>query len=168
MSDELKVKEPTIKRIGGILHRVIPIADKSGEVLSYALKPLMVEFKPRDLIQVAVGAAILALPVSLTEEAWVLGETLPTLNVASIAVLSMALIGLFVYFNFYKRNFQDHKFEFFKRVVGTYLISLAVVAIMLTVILKCPWSSDPLLAIKRVIIVAFPASMSGTLSDLIK
>jgi len=42
------------------------------------------------------------------------------------------------------------------------------VALILTIIQKCPWEADAVLAIKRVIIVSFPATMSGTLSDTIK
>jgi hypothetical protein len=53
-------------------------------------------------------------------------------------------------------------------VFATYLISFAVVAAFLTLIQKCPWETDYILAIKRVIIVSFPAAMSGTLSDTIK
>ena len=58
--------------------------------------------------------------------------------------------------------------DFIKRVIGTYLISLLVVALILTLIDKCPWGIDNALAIKRIILVAFPAAMSGTLSDTIK
>ena len=43
-----------------------------------------------------------------------------------------------------------------------------VVAVLLTIIDKCPWGIDNLVAIKRVIIVAFPASMSAAVSDMLK
>lgn len=168
MEEKIEVKQSTIKRIGGILHRVVPIADKSGEVISYALRPLMVEFKTRDVIQVIVGSALLAIPVSLTEEAWNLGRDLPNLNIGIIGVLSLILISVFVYFNFYKNNFKQHKFNFIKRTISTYLLSFIVVAGILTILDKCPWQTDHVLAMKRVIIVAFPASLSGTLSDMIK
>lgn len=168
MSQKIEIKETTIKRIGGYLHRIVPIADKSGEIISYALKPLMLEFKPRDIMQVVIGAALLAIPVSLTEEAWKLGELLPNVNVFLITLLSLLFISVFVYFNFYKVTIKGFVFEFFKRVVGTYIISLIVVTLILTLIQKCPWGVDNVLAIKRIIIVAFPAAMSGTLSDTIK
>lgn len=164
----MEIKETTIKRIGGYLHRVVPIADKSGEIISYALKPLMLEFKPRDIMQVIVGSALFAIPVSLTEEAWNLGETLPISNVSLIATLSLVLISVFVYFNFYKVTLKGYVIDFIKRVIGTYVISLLVVALILTLIDKCPWGIDNALAIKRIILVAFPAAMSGTLSDTIK
>ena len=168
MAQKVEVKETTIKRIGGYLHRIVPIADISGEIISYALKPIMLEFNTRDIMQVVIGASLLAIPVSLTEEAWVLGENLPLNNVIVIAALSLLLISVFVYYNFYKVTFKGYVLEFLKRVVGTYFISLLVVALILTIIQKCPWGVDNLLAIKRIIVVAFPAAMSGTLSDTIK
>ena len=168
MEQKVEIKESTIKRIGGYLHRVVPIADKSGEIISYALKPLMLEFKPRDIMQVIIGSALLAIPVSLTEEAWNLGESLPITNVSIIAIVSLILVSVFVYFNFYKVTLKGYVTDFIRRVLGTYIISLIVVALILTVIQKCPWGIDNVLAIKRIIIVAFPAAMSGTLSDTIK
>lgn len=168
MEEKVKVKQSTIERIGGYLHRVVPIADKSGEIISYALKPLMIEFKPRDIIQVAVGAAMLAVPVALSEEAWSLGERLPKENIGILAALSLVFISIFVYFNFYRFTFKGNVLSFLKRVVGTYVISLAVSAIILTIIQKCPWGIDNMLALKRIVIVTFPATMGGTLSDTIK
>ena len=166
--DKIHTHETTIKRISGYLHRVIPVADHKGNVISYALKPIMLEFKPRDVLQVMIGAALLAMPVCLTEEAWVLGEELPPLNVFFVALLSIVLIGVFVYYNFYKVTIKGYEHQFLRRVLGTYLISLFVVALILTTLNKCPWFMDTSLALKRVIIVAFPASMSGTLSDTIR
>ena len=168
MSEKIDLQETTIKRIGGYLHRIIPIADKSGEIISYALKPIMLEFNPRDIMQVIIGAALLAIPVSLTEEAWNLGAMLPTVNIALISGLSLVLISVFVYFNFYKVTLKGYVPDFLKRVIGTYFISLLVVAVILTLIQKCPWGIDNALALKRIVIVAFPAAMSGTLSDTIK
>ena len=168
MEEKIEIKQSVTKRIGGYLHKVTPVADKSGEILSYALRPLMVEFKPRDILQVFVGSALLAIPVSFTEEAWQLGETLPNANILGITLLSLLLTSLFIYFNFYRLNFKGHEFDFAKRVLGTYLISMIVVGIILTLIDKCPWGIDNLLAVKRIVIVAFPAAMSGTLSDSIK
>lgn len=160
--------ESTIKRIGGYLHRVIPITDVTGEIISYTLKPLMLEFNTRDIMQVVIGCSLLALPVSLSEEAWRLGETLPDRNIGLISLVSFAMISIFVYLNYYKVTLKGYVFEFIKRCLGTYLISLLVVGVILTLLQKCPWGIDNILAIKRIVIVAFPAAMSGTLSDTIK
>ena len=42
------------------------------------------------------------------------------------------------------------------------------VNLLLTIIDRCPWLIDNSLAIKRNIIVAFPASMSTAISDTLK
>ena len=163
--EEQKTK---IERIGGYLHKIVPIKDGTGKVLNYALKPVMIEFRPRDLLQIIVGATILAIPLAFTEETWVLGEVLPGRNVIVLSLISILFVAFFVYFNFYRFNFKGHALEYVKRVVSTYLFSLIVVGIVLTVIQKCPWEADTALALKRVVIVAFPASMSATVSDALK
>ena len=158
----------TLRRIGGYLHRVIPIADATGKVLNYALKPVMVEFRLRDLMQVVVGAALLAVPVAFTEETWKLGAELPLPNVLALSGLSILFIGLFVYLNFYRYLFREHALEYVKRVAGIYGFSLLVVGILLTLIQRCPWGVDNVIALKRILIVAFPASMSAAVSDTLK
>ena len=161
-------KRTGIQRVGGYLHRVVPIADSAGNIINHALKPLMVEFRPRDLMQIIVGASILAVPVAFTEETWRLGETLPLRNVVVLSLVSLLFISLFVYFNFYRFAFKGHSIEYAKRVVSIYIFSLIVVGALLTVIQQAPWTSDSILALKRVLIVAFPASMSAAVSDAVK
>ncbi len=158
----------SVRRVGGYLHRVVPVVDSAGKVLNYALNPLMVEFRPRDLMQVIVGASILAVPVAFTEETWNLGATLPLSNVVGLSALSLLFIALFVYFNFYRFAFRGQSVEYCKRVISIYIFSLLVVGLILTLIQKCPWGSDSVLALKRILIVAFPASMSAAVSDTIK
>jgi uncharacterized membrane protein len=160
----------TIQRLGrnGYLHRVIPIFDKSGEIVHRVVKPLMVEFRIRDVVQTIVGAAILAIPAAYTEEAWNLGRDLPIANISAIALISIFFIAAFVYFNFYKSYIADFRMQFVIRVVSTYAVSLVVVALLLTVIGQCPWGTDNLLALKRIVVVAFPASMSATVTDALK
>jgi hypothetical protein len=48
------------------------------------------------------------------------------------------------------------------------MLSLLVVGLLMTLIEKCPWGTDNILAVKRIIIAAFPASMAATLSDTLK
>ena len=47
-------------------------------------------------------------------------------------------------------------------------LSLPVVAILLTLIHKCPWGVDNLLAIQRILIVGLSSSLSAAVSDAIK
>ena len=127
-----------------------------------------VEFRPRDVMQIIIGSAILAVPVGFTEETWKLGESLPWLNVIALLVVSLIFISLFVYHNYYRNNFSEQWDECIKRVIGTYLVSAVVVGILLTIIQRAPWAADWMLAMKRIIIVSFPSSMSAAVADMIK
>ena len=157
-----------IKRINGYLHRVTQVMDNTGKVIHSIATPFQVELKPRDIFQIIVGSYLLAVPVAFTEEVWVLSEKLPLKNILYIILLSLFFISCFVYFNFYRFNLRGHFFEYIKRVLATYGFSLAAVGLFLTIITKCPWGLDNLLAIKRIALVTFPASMAATLTDSIK
>ncbi len=50
----------------------------------------------------------------------------------------------------------------------TFSASLFVAGLLLTLLDRCPWGTDDMLALKRIVIVAFPASMSAALSDSIR
>jgi uncharacterized membrane protein len=167
MKKDRKGKQ-TIKRIGGYLHRLSPVLDSTGKVVSYVTTPLMVELKPRDIMQIIVGASILAIPVGFTEETWNLGERLPLSNILALAIISLVFIALFVYFNFYRFQLKGFVFEYIKRVIAIYVLSLVVVGVLLTIIEKCPWGTDTMVALKRIVIVAFPSSMSAAISDTLR
>ena len=168
MVNNLKTKRRTI-RVAGKLKEVVTVSDEKGKVLHRILSPLMVEFYPRDLIQIIVGATILAIPVAFTEETWNLGQKLPLSNVIVLFALSLLFISIFVYYNYYRQNsVKPYIDEFFKRTFGTYIGAFVVVTILLVVIQKAPWTTDWLLALKRTIIVTFPASMSAAVADMIK
>jgi uncharacterized membrane protein len=128
----------------------------------------MVEFRLRDALQTVVGASILAIPAAYSEEAWNLGRDLPIFNIAVIASISLLFIAMIVYFIFYKSYIAEYRMQFFVRVFGTYVVSFTVVAILLTVIGQCPWGIDNVLALKRIVVVTFPASMSATVTDALK
>ena len=166
-SEQNKTKVKRLGR-GGYLHSVVPILNNSGEVIQRIVKPLMVEVRFRDIVQILIGASILAIPIAFTEETWILGESLPLINVAGLAFVSICFIGVFVYTSFYRFYMKDYVWEFIKRVISIYLISLIVVGLLMTIIQQAPWDSDFVLAIKRVIIVTFPASMSASITDSLK
>lgn len=167
-NNKSKKKDFKIERIGGYLHKVVPIKDSADKVIQYAITPLMVELRARDIMQIIVGSSLLAVPLAFTEETWKLGELLPLANIVYLSLLSVTFIAMFVYFNFYRGTLKDHILEYIKRVFAIYGFSLLVVGILLTIIQKCPWGVDNLLAVKRIVIVGFPASMSAAVSDGLK
>jgi len=157
-----------VVRVNGKLNEVTTIHDSKGNILHKVMSPLMVEFHSKDLAQVVVGSTILAIPLVYTQETWDLGMNLPFLNVIGIMLLSIFFISIFVYYNYYHDRLKKHKEHFFRRVFFTYFLAFFLVAVLLSLIGKTPWTTDILLAIKRVIIVSFPASMSAAITDSLK
>lgn len=165
---EHDTRDQSLVRIGGHLHKLTPIVDQAGQVVHHAVTPLMVEIKAADLIQILVGAALLAVPVALTEEAWNLAEQLSTVRILLLAGVSLSLIAVFVYCNFYQHHLRENLGPYVARVLLTFLASLLVAGLLLTLLDRCPWGTDPVLALRRIVIVAFPAAMSAALSDSIR
>lgn len=157
-----------IKRIGGYLHKITPVKDATGKIIHHVIAPLSVELKLGDILQIIVGATILAIPVGLTEEVWLLAEKLKVTNIILLILITISFISLFIYYNFYRYVLKDHVFEYIKRVIATYGLSIIVVGILLTIIEKCPWGINNMIAIKRIIITTLPAAMAATLSDTLK
>ena len=140
----------------------------SGDVLERIVTPLRVLFHLRDVVQIIVGASLLAIPLSFTEEVWNLGETLPVFNIVALAGLAFVFISLFTYYNVYQHHLKNHYYEFVARVIVTYIISALVVALFMTLIDRAPWATDLSLALKRVCVVLLPASMSAVIADMVK
>jgi len=121
------------------------------------------------VMQIIIGASILAIPVGLTEEAWNLGKEMPMPNVLGLMFVSLFFLSSFIYYNFYRFNLRAHWFSFIKRVLTTYIVSGLVVAGLLALIGKLGIQEDGWdVAFARLVIASFPASMSAAVSDTIK
>lgn len=166
--DDLSAKTPIVKRIGGYLHKVVPLVDSSGDIVHRVITPLMLELRRRDIMQIIVGSTILAIPLAFTEETWNLGAELSWLRVGLVALLSLLSLAGFVYYNFYRNFLKGYVRQYLSRVITIYLVSLFMVGLLLTLIDRCPWGIDSILALKRTIIVALPASMSAAITDSLK
>ena len=119
----------------------------------------------QDVAEIAVGASVLAVPVGMLEDIWVLGVELPVINIVLIALASYALIALFVYYLFYKGSLEGHWREFLKRVVTVYVLTLVISSLILLAVDKWPLLSDPIVAMKRAVLVSCPASFAATILD---
>lgn len=132
------------------------------------VQPILPEFKLRDVLQVLIGATVLAIPIGFTQETWDLGTTLPLSNVIGLLAISVIFISMFTYYQYHRRVEGQHTHLLIKRIVATYLLSFIVVSLILGLIQVTPWSTDFMLAFKRVVIVTFPASMSAVIADTLK
>lgn len=134
----------------------------------HVVLPLQVKFQIKDVCEIIVGASVLAIPVAYTEEVWKLGEHLPAANVVAVAVTSITIVALFVYFIYYQNNLRENFAQYSLRVVACYFITLLVVAVILAMFQKLPWQTDSAIALRRMILVGFPACFSATVVDSLK
>ncbi len=164
MGDKSNV-EKQIQRLDGQLYEILTIKDDNGNPVQTFEIPLKVELKLQDVMEIIVGASILAVPVAFTEEVWNMGDQLHWYNVLMLILVCLFFMGGFIYFKSYRKHLDMYKGEFYKRVFSTFLLAVFIVGILLTIVNKCPWFTDFDLALKRVLIGAFPAAMSATVSD---
>ncbi len=127
------------------------------------------EFGLKDVLQIIIGATILAVPIAFTEETWRLGESLPLTNIIIILFVSLLFIGFFAYYNYHtKKHFKKNSHHFFKRVFSTYILSFLIVTSILYLIGKAPWSSNWIIAFKRTVLVTLPSCMSASIADTLR
>lgn len=154
--------------IDGKLNEVVTLHNEKGDIIHKMILPLMVEFQKQDIIQVIVGSTILAIPLCYTQEVWTLGNNLSLINTFVIMIISVAFISMFTYYTYYVNRMDKHSHHFVRRVLLTYLLSFCVVGTILLLIGQLPFLTDFLSSFKRCVIVAFPASMSATIADVLK
>jgi len=118
-----------------------------------------------DIIQVVVGASALSVPVAFSEESWNLGRTLPLPNVLLLVTLSLLFINIYSYQSIFQGKVRHRLVTFLSRTLVDYSITLVVVMIVLLALNHMPLISEPVVAIKRIFILAFPASMGAVVVD---
>ncbi|PXX95670.1 DUF2391 domain-containing protein [Marinifilum breve] len=118
-----------------------------------------------DIIQVIVGSSALTIPVAFSEESWRLSETLPTLNLIVIVILSLLFINIYSFQGIFQGHIKHRLQHFLFRTLIDYGVTFIVVFIILFALNRMPILEEPLIAIKRIIILSFPASMGGVIVD---
>ena len=121
-----------------------------------------------DIAEVTIGASALAFPVAVTEEIWNLSEQIALLNIFLIAIVSCVFLSVFIFYIHGEENDGSSRRLEIKRVIATYGVTLLVCAAILILIGKFPLLTDTAVALKRVVLVAFPASFSATVVDSLR
>lgn len=125
------------------------------------------QFKLEDVLQLVAGACVMAIPMAFTEEVWNLGVTLPLGRILLIALLSVFTLAVFVRSLFYPDGIGEHRRHFLARVAVGYSVTFVVAMVLLILIDKGP-EHDGLVAVKRAVLIAFPASFAATAVDYVK
>jgi len=122
-------------------------------------------FNLEDASQVAIGSFALAVPISFSEEAWKLGETLPLTNLLMLFVLSVVFLSFYTYESVFQADIKYRIPVFLIRIVIAYFIAALVVSLVLIALDKFPLLTEPAIALKRLIIITMPASMGAIIVD---
>jgi len=122
-------------------------------------------FNMEDVSQIFVGAFALAVPISFSEEAWRLGETLPFTNLLMLFILSVIFLGFFTYQSVFQKNIKSRLIVFIFRIVIAYLMAALVVGLVLLCLDKLPLLEDPIISMRRIIVITMPASMGAIVVD---
>ena len=122
----------------------------------------------QDVVENVMGAVLLAFPVAVTEEVWTISESLPLWKALFIAFCSIVTITLFVYFIYYQNSWKEQWMVMLLRVILAYAITLFTAALVLAAIDQLPWMTEPIVALKRSILVALPASFSASVVDSLR
>jgi uncharacterized membrane protein len=104
-------------------------------------------------------------PISFSEEAWQLGETLPLPNVFMLMAISLVFLGIYTYQSVFQGDIAKRKINFVFRIVLAYVVTAIVVAVVLFCLDKFHLVDDPVTSIRRVIIISMPASMGAIVVD---
>ena len=124
-------------------------------------------FNLEDASQITIGAFVLAVPISFSQEAWDLGNSLPIINLLLLFALSVFFLALFTLESLFQGKIQYRIPVFIFRIFIAYLLAGMVVSLILFTLNKFPILSDPSLAIKRLILITMPASMGAIIVDSI-
>lgn len=119
----------------------------------------------KDIGQIAIGSFAFAVPISFSEEAWRISESLPFTNLTLVFILSVSFLALFAYESVFQGQVVHRIFVFILRIIIAYIISALVVALVLISIDKLPLLTEPIIAIKRLIVITMPASMGAIIVD---
>lgn len=107
----------------------------------------------------------MTLPVAFSEESWRLSETLPWLNIVLLFLLSLIFINLYSIDSIFSGKIKHRLSHFLFRTIIDYAITLIVVFIILFALNRMPIVDEPIISLKRIIILSFPASMGGVIVD---
>ena len=151
-------------------NRVHDVHEEHTQILRKLVAPIAISFTPKDLVQLIVGATILAIPVGFSDEIGHFGKTLAIGNILMVLAISILFISIFVYYQYHSHHMslKNHIGDYLKRVISTYAVSFIVVAFFLTMIQRTLWTTELIVSLKQVVLVSFPACMSAAVTDSIR
>ena len=119
----------------------------------------------RDMAEMLLGAVALAYPLVVTEEVWHLGQAMTWPRALALWFGSAVVIGWYGTHAFQHGSFRKNWGQIILRVLVAHGLTFAVCATLLLVMDKFPILTDPGIALRRAMIVMYPAAFAATILD---
>jgi uncharacterized membrane protein len=129
------------------------------------VEPTDYKLRLRDVVEIVVGGCVLAFPVAATEEIWNISETLSLPRVLYLSSGSVLVIAAFTYQRYFSGRIRGNVGHLALRVLAVYFVTMAVSASILLALNHLTTAETVIIALKRVVIVSFPASFAATVVD---
>lgn len=123
------------------------------------------KFNLEDISQIVIGSFALSVPIAFSQEAWETAVTLPLGNFLLVIILTLAFLSFYTYQSIFQHDVKSRLYVFIFRIFITYFITFIVVALTLLALDKLPILTDTIVAIKRIVIIAMPASIGAIVVD---
>lgn len=124
--------------------------------------------KRQNIAQIVVGSCVLGFPMAASKEVWDLSESLPWFSMIPIVAWSLFFLGAFSFYQQEEGKYDGKWKELIQGVLITYGTTLVCCAMTLMLVDKLPAFDEPGVAVKRMLLVAFPASFAATVVDAMK
>ena len=129
------------------------------------VKIIMKKLNFEDIIQVCIGSSILAIPIAFTEEAWRISESLPQFKTILVFLTSIFFNACFIYYGVYEGSIKNKLMLFLSRIAINYALTFMTVTYILYLLDILSNSNSFISLIPKVVVVSFPASLSGAIVD---
>ncbi len=127
------------------------------------------KFNINDVAQQIVGAMILSLPFTVTQEAWDLANQLDIYRIFLIIFITLLFDVLLIYFSKFQQIDISNIVLVFARMFSIILVSyIATAAVLYSIGVIGNQITDPIWALKLVILIGLPANIGAATADILK
>ncbi|MFT7035159.1 MAG: putative membrane protein [Cyclobacteriaceae bacterium] len=96
-----------------------------------------------------IGSTILTIPITFTEEAWRLSETLSIINLVGMFFMSIAFLAMYTYHGIFQGGIKNRKGTYLWWIFVDYLVTHTVVCLILLVLNKLCILNEASIAFSR-------------------
>ncbi|MEE9323478.1 MAG: DUF2391 family protein [Candidatus Aenigmarchaeota archaeon] len=150
-----------------------------GRIISLAQRIKPEKFGLDDVAQQIFGAVLLATPLSVTEEVWMLARELDPVRLVMFVLLSIAVVAIIIYYTKFQKVAKESiggefdapivgKTYVPKRIVSLFVISYSMTWFVLWLFGIMAHVADPAWSFRIFIFVSFFASVGAATADILR